>query len=266
VPARFAAHVRAAGGDRRALYAEFLGDPRSGPTEVRFVVVDRDGEILLTDRQTPADAAFRSTAAKDPDPLGCSELVAARLFELAGWQAVPGGARDGRFAARWQEKSGSPDARERAAMQQRLAALRAGLAAATFEALPPVGDADHAAAAQRFAKELQQALRCKSVSAAETELAVAPNSNQQKRLWDLARAAKKAIAGRAPAADYVVAVDAAVGGSGRGYANVVVLTGAGEVVLADFQNDQHPLFQQRRPETHADAEALAVARLAALLR
>jgi hypothetical protein len=45
-----------------------------------------------------------------------------------------------------------------------------------------------------------------------------------------------------------------------------VLTKAGELVLAEFQNDQHPLFQQHAPKTLADGERLAVAMLARALR
>ena len=273
IPAAFGAHVKANAGKGGvpsggwSLYAELLGDPKSGPKEVRFVVVDAQGDPVLVDRQTPADATFRRTAGADPDPLGCVTCVAERVFELAGWKKVAGGVRDGRFAAMWQKKSGAPDRQERAAMQQRRAALRGDLAAADFVVFAPLWHEAAGVDGPRFAAAVQQALACKSATAVAVPLEVAPSSNQQKRLYDLAGAAKARLAQEPAAAAYALAVDFGFDADGkRGYANVVVLTKAGELVLAEFQNDQHPLFQQLAPKTLADGERLAVAMLQKVLR
>lgn len=271
IPTRFGAHVRAARKDetapRHALYAEFLGDPQQGPTEVRFVIVDGTGEIVVLDRQTPADAAFQRTAGRDPDPLGCSRLVAERVFELADWQQVPGGVRDGRYADVWRQKSGAPDAAALAAMKQRAAALARELGKTRLAVLPtlwPIADERNT---QRFADTLRAELGCSAATSAPAELEVAPASNQQKRLWDLARAAQAALKAHPVDADYVVAADMAVAPDGkRGFVDVVVLTRAGDVVVADFQNDQHALFQQQAPKTLADCERLVALRLRSLLR
>ncbi len=63
-----------------ALYAEYLGTPKTGPQEVRWLIVTAAGDLLLSDRQAPTDADFKRTAARDPDPMGCSMLVAERVF------------------------------------------------------------------------------------------------------------------------------------------------------------------------------------------
>ncbi|MFY9344975.1 MAG: hypothetical protein WAT39_20955 [Planctomycetota bacterium] len=270
VPAAFGAHVRglaAATPPRHSLYAEFLGDPKQGPTEVRFIVVDPQGEVVLVDRQTPTDATFQRTAGRDPDPLGCATLVGERLFELANWRKVKGGVRDGKFAARWQQKSGAPDKKERAAMDKRLAAARAGLATASFAVFSPLwgnaGDVD----AVRFVEAVAKGLGCKAAAPVAGTLTVAPASNQQKRLFDLAAAVKAALGKQPIDADYAVAMDCGLDPAGKsGFVNLVVLTKAGELVLADYQNDQHPLFQQHAPKVLADGEKLAVARLVALLK
>jgi hypothetical protein len=272
VPALLAAHVRAASptsGPRWWLYAEYLGDPRSGPSEVRFVVVDATGQLALCDRQTAADAAFARTAARDPDPLGCSALVGERLFELAGWKKVPGGVRDGKFAERWRTKSGAPDKTERAAMDQRLAALRADLAQARIAVLPSLVMAKpDAKSAERVAARIGKELGCQTVVRAEAALpAVAPSSNQQKRLWGLAAALRKAAGAHKIEADYALVADLGVRPEGGAqFVNFVLCTKSGEVVIADFQNDQHPTFKGRQPKSVEDAEALVAARLAALLR
>jgi len=274
LPAKFAAHVRAsaplAGGKRHALYAEFFGDPRQGPSEVRFVVVDGDGAIVLVDRQTPADAAFRRTAKKDPDPLGCSRLVAERLFDLAGWRAVAGGVRDGRFAAKWDQKSGAPSGAERDAMQKRLDVLRERRLAASFAVQPPVcpGGRDDSGGGDvaRFAALLTERLGGKPFAAAAAKLAVPAGGNQQRHLWDLARALQKAQQASPVDADYVVAIEAAVDvGGAHGFVNLVVVDRAGACVLADFQNDQHPTWRRYAPKGLAAAEKVAADRLRELL-
>lgn len=273
VPALFAAHVKQAVGEgepkRHHLYAQFLGDPRRGPTEVRFVVADATGAVAMLDRQTPADATFQRTAGRDPDPLGCSTLVAERLFELAGWQKVPGGVRGGKFAERWRLRSGAPDQNERAAIARRLDALRTRLAEARIAVLPPLWQpAPDGESAKRIADRLREQLGCQAtVVAAVAPLEVAPSANQQKRLWDLAAALRVAL-GRQPIdGDYALAADMGLSPDGKkGFVNVVVLTKAGEVVVADFQNDQHPLFQAEAPKALQDGEKFAVARLRQLLR
>lgn len=271
VPAKFAAHVQAmpkAAGKRHALYAEFLGDPQKGPTEVRFVVVDGDGAIVLVDRQTAADAAFRRTAKKDPDPLGCSRLVADRLFELAGWQPVAGGVRDGKFAAKWDQKSGAPSRAEREAMQKRLDVLKEGCLEASFAVQPPVAaDGSDAVDVVRFAALLTERIGGKPFAAAAAKLAVPAGGNQQRHLWDLAKALQKAQQATPVDADYVVAIEAAVDTGGQhGFVNLVVVDRAGAFVLADFQNDQHPTWKKHAPKALAAAEKVAADRLRELLR
>ena len=271
LPARFGAHVAAAAkaGEpaRHALYAEYLGDPRKGPTEVRFVVVDAAGELVLVDRQTPADAAFQRTAGRDPDPLGCSRLCAERLFELAHWQPVAGGVVDGKFAARWQQKSGAPAPAERAAMDRRLAALRRGLGTAHLVVLPTVWPGDGVPDAARLAQQIGEQVGGKAVTAGSLKLEVAPTSNQQQRLWSLAKALLQAQQKAPLDADMVVVADIGLAPEGRsGYVNVVVVDRTGAVVLADCQNDQHDAFRRRAPKTLAAAELVAVDRLRTLLR
>lgn len=271
LPTRFAAHVQAQakveGAPRASLYAEFLGDQKQGPTEVRFVLVDALGEVVLIDRQLPGDAAFKRTAGRDPDPLGCSRLCAERLFELVGWRPVAGGVRDGAFARRWQQKSGLPDRAEREAMAQRLAVLRRDLTAASFVVLPTLWSGDEQADTDRLARQVAQELGCKSAVAGARRLAVAATSNQQQRLWSLAKALQQAQQQQPVDADYVLVADVGLAPGGKsGYVDVVVVDRKGAIVLADFQNDQWPAFQRRAPKDLAAAEAVATDRLRALLR
>lgn len=271
VPAAFGAHVRehAAHSGRWHLYGQFLGTPRTGPEEVRFVVVDGGGDVVLVDRQTPADGDFRRTAGRDPDPMGCSLLVVERLFALADWRQRPGAVKEGRFEALWRELSGAPQPAERAAMAPRLAHLRATLGEARIAVLPTVLPNGHdAAGATRLAALLSQQLGCRAV-AVPSGARIAPDvdSNEQRRLWSLARGLRSAAAAHAGTADYVLVADLGVGGEGSvAWLHVAMCTTAGELVLVDLQNDQHPLLQEAPPRTLEDGERLLVRRLGALLR
>lgn len=270
VPARLREHVKslpAATAPRYHLVAEFLGTPKTGPTEVRFCVVDPKGELVLTDRQTPKDKAFARTAGRDPDPLGCSTLVGERLFALAQWKQAPGSVPDGAFARRWRQKSGAPDDAEREAMEARRGGLRDRLPEVTVAVLPPLVDGTHQPGeTARLARELGEALGCTATPLADgSRLEAAATSNEQLRLWSLAAALRKELAARPAAADYVLVADLA-GKGDRGFAHVVVATRTGEIVLADFQNDQSPAWRGAKPGSAAELEHLVVARVRDLVR
>ncbi|MBL8729872.1 MAG: hypothetical protein JNM25_15705 [Planctomycetes bacterium] len=277
VPARFGAFVRqqATGGVASGLhlYGEFLGTPREGPQEVRFVVVDGHGDLVVADRQTPNDRAFRRTAGRDPDPMGCATLVADRLFTLAAWRRQPQAVRDGKFARLWRELSGAPDPGEVAAMAPRLAALREATKTARFVVLPTivptsvVPTGHDAAGAGRLAEALSRRLGCRARPAVGGgDIEVTPDSNEQKRLWDLARGLRAAAATQAADADYLLIADLGIGGEGRvAYVHFVVCTAAGDYVIVDWQNDQNELLRRAAPRSVEAAERYLIDRLARLL-
>ena len=149
------------------LYAQYLGEPKAGPTEVRFVVVTAAGQTVLVDRQTPNDAVFKRTAARDPDPMGCSVLLADRLFSQLGWTKRSGEPKEsGKFARKWAEASGTPNEAERAEMDRRAAKLKADLKKAKIAVYPTcIGDTRDAASATRLAALVAQRLGCQAVAA-----------------------------------------------------------------------------------------------------
>lgn len=272
VPALFAAHVGKAPPatpPRHHLYAEFLGTPKAGPEEVRFVVVDGAGALVWQDRQVKGDADFRKTVQKDPDPMGCATLVATRLFRLAEWRKAPGSIKDGKFAKSWRERSGVPDDQELAAMKARAAALRDAPDTVRIVVLPTLAQGQHdAASSARIAALLTKDLGRPAVAgAAETKLAASHDSNEQKRLWDLARGLRAALAKAPLDADYACVVDLGIdAASGRGYVHTVLCTGKGDYVVVAFANDQHAVYQEVAPKTVEDAERVAAALLRQQLR
>ncbi|MDO8348618.1 MAG: hypothetical protein Q7T30_00160, partial [Planctomycetota bacterium] len=174
-----------------------------------------------------------------------------------------------KFAARWRDKSGVPDRKELAAMKPRFAALRTDWQKARVVVLPSRAAGKHdTASSTRLAGLLQQELGGNVTAVPDgARLEVAADSNEQKRLWDLARGLRAALGKQAVVADYALVVDLGLDAArGAGFVHVVVCTAKGEFVLVDFQNDQHPLFQRLAPKTLEDCERLAVARLQELLR
>lgn len=271
IPALLCAHVKTleAKDKRYFLYGEFLGTPKTGPEQVRFVVVDANGALLIDDVQGKSDRDFKRTAGRDPDPLGCATLVGERLFARAGWSKQIGAVKDGKFQQRWQQKSGVPDKAELAQMQQRKQALRGGLAQARFVLFPTVTVAGHEdSSAERLAEACGKALELKGAAAiAATKLSFPPSSNEQKRLWDLARELRKAVLKTPIDADYALVADIGVDEhEGPHWLHLAICNKAGELVLVDMLNDQSPIFAKAKPKSLADAERLAVERLTALLR
>ena len=269
VPGQFAAFLqRTRPLAAYALYAEYLGTPKSGPSEVRWLVVERGGALVLSDRQTPQDPDFKRTAGQDPDPLGCSALVATRLFSRLGWTQVP--TEGGPFARRWAEASGTPSESERKAMAGRLQQLKDAVKTASFEIhATRIGNKQDPASATRLAGSITQRLGCATVVAATSaKLEIPPTPNQQKHLWDLARGLREFVKAHPPKADYALLVDVLGDppAGGIGGVQLVVVDKAGDWVLVDFQNNQWEDFQRIDPKTTEDGERLALDRLGARLR
>jgi len=255
-----------------ALYAEYLGTPKTGPKEVRWLIVTAAGDLVCSDRQTPADADFKRTAARDPDPMGCSVLVAERVFSQLHWKkaAGAGGEPRGKFAQRWAEKSGTPSEAEQAAIKDRLAKLKGELKNVRLSVLPTRALERHdAESAARLAAEITKQMGWSATVAAKpATMDIKPTSNQQKHLWDVARGVRAHVRANPPDTDYVLLADYLIapnGGPVRG-TFFVVCDKAGEWVIVDFQNNQWPDFQAIAPQSVEDCDRLTLRRLAGCLK
>lgn len=253
-----------------ALYAEYLGTPKTGPTEVRWVLTDTAGAVVISDRQTPDSRDFKRIAARDPDPMGCSMLVAERLFSTTGWKKThPDANNPGRFARKWAEKSGLPDAAERRKMDERLKLLNSKRKTAVIEVYPAsVNGAADPAVAKSLADDFSMSVFPKSEFCRVTaDVKLAPSSNEQKRLWDLARAFREAVRKSPPEGDYAVIAEYIVSKEGKPAhsVHVVICDKSGEWVLVDMQNNQHDDFKSVNPITPEDCNNLLIRRLNRLL-
>jgi hypothetical protein len=254
-----------------ALYAEFLGDPKNGPSEVHWLVTDAAGSLVLSDRQTPADADFRRVASRDPDPMGCSRLVAERLFAQLRWTTSPVASRpEGKFARLWAEKAGAPNQAERSAMKERSDKLSANLNSARIGVYATrVNQNTDTDSAERLARLVAQQLGCRANSIGKTvSIEIKPSSNQQKRLWDLARGFRAHLRSDPPETDYALLAEYLFDpASGAVHAvNFVVCEKSGDWVIVDFQNDQHDDFRRMAPNSVENCDRLTAECMARRLR
>jgi hypothetical protein len=232
---------------------------------VRFVVANAAGEIVLSDRQTPKDRDFKRTAARDPDPMGCSVLVATRLFSRMDWKEQVVEEGKGKFAQLWAEKSGTPSDDERAAMEKRAAELKANLNDARVTVYATlIGEKTDGQSAARLAQSISKKLGCEA-QASERALSIRlePTSNEQKRLWDLARALRVRLANEPSETEYAMVAEYYIEPEGGAVHAVhfVLCEKSGGWVIADFQNDLWEDFQRIAPGSAADCDRLVVERL-----
>ncbi len=247
------------------LLAEYLGSPNTGPTEVRWLIVDRSGKLVLSDRQQKSDADFKRTAARDPDPMGCSVLVGERVFSRTGWKKNESENPNGRFAKLWAEKSGIPSEAERDAMKSRAAKLKTGIGTANVSVYPTrAAGTNDRASGERIAAAMTKRLGCRAVCVGSpVEIRMNPSPNEQKLLWDFARGFRDHVRSHPPEGEYAVLADFLMKSPNGpvGGVHFVICDKAGEWVIVDFQNNQWPDFQRIDPKNIEDCERLAVERI-----
>jgi hypothetical protein len=92
--------------------------------------------------------------------------------------------------------------------------------------------------------------------------------NQQKTLWDLARAFQAHVEQNPPEADYVLLADYMINlRAGRASAvHFIICDREGEWVIVDFQNNHHGDFQSIDPKTLDDCGRLVAKRFEGYLR
>ena len=252
-----------------ALFAEFVGTPKTGVAEIRAVLVDSAGKVLWNDCQKPGDADFDRV--RPQNPMTCCVLLRDRLkpvFKLT--DATRSQAKEGRMAKLWAEKSGTPSDQERAAIGERLETLKkAGAAAAVLVYPVQLSKETDAASAEHIVKLLNEAELCQAQAAkADIQFDVAPNSNEQRRLWDLAKAVQKHVRDNPPTTDYVLCAEYTIRPHDQQVWSVhtIVCDRAGEWVIVDFQNNHQDDFQSVNPQTRDDCGALVLRRLRAHLK
>ena len=220
------------------LYAQYLGNPNGGPTEIRFVVTDAVGNLVLSDRQTDKDEDFKRIVSGDPDAMGCSVLVAERLFSRRGWQKVEGEPH-GKFAHKWAQASGIPSDSENAAMEKSFAKFKANVKITQMAVYSSfVNEKYNAESAAHLTSLITQQIGCKTIKVdKQVSFQRQPTGNEQKLLWDLARAFRDYLRANPADSNYAMLAEYFVNPAGgpAGAVHFVICEKSGDWVLTDFQ-------------------------------
>jgi hypothetical protein len=270
IAAAFGQFVRERKIERKyALYAEYLGS-HEGVTEVRAVLVDREGDTVWIDRQIPGAADFDRVGPKDP--MGCCVLLAERLVQAMKLpEPSPGGDRQaGKLERQLTKESGIPEEAEFTAMEKRQELLAEDLADVTVVVYPVrrAGQLSRSQA-ERLAALLEEAGIGRAIVApTELPIDVARAMNEQKVLWSLARSFQEHLRQHPPEADYALYADYLMGEPNGpvGAVHFVVCDREGDWVIVDFQNSHHEDFQAIAPGSADDCDRLAARRFASYVR
>jgi len=255
-----------------ALYTEIITRTGGPPQfdEIRSVVVDKAGDCVFVDRQTPTDRDFKRIK---PTCLMSSCVLATERVRTQ--LRIPESARDdsgeGRIARMLAKESPGPDKAEWQAMEERQAVMKKVARTSKVAVFPvrrsrdQVSDED----AAHLAKLLNKRKLCEAKAVDSTlRVEVKPARDEQKMLWDLARGFQDHIRQNPPETDYALLADYMFSPrDGRVFAvHFVLCDRAGQWVIVDFQNDHHGDFQSVDPKTPEDCGRLVAERLEGHLR
>jgi hypothetical protein len=243
------------------LFVDIVGVPGTGITELRAVIVDKQGKVAWLESLAKGSKAFDRAAPHEP--LECCILLAKELAPtLSLAEPTRADAPEGPVARRFREASGVPDDAELAAIQARGAKLRAAARTATIVVYPACAGGELSAdSAAAIAAALQKQGFAGVRAASKGPTIEAPRvMNEQTVLWTMAHAFRDRMRAEHPDADYAVFADYVMGRFGVAAVHFAVCDRAGELVLVDYQNSHHEDFCAVAPQDRAGADALVVRR------
>ncbi|MGO9114662.1 MAG: hypothetical protein ACLP9L_36055 [Thermoguttaceae bacterium] len=259
-------------GTEYALYGQFLGTPGKGVDEIRLVVVDRNGKVVLSERRDRQQLA--QLGEQRIEPMIASYQMVCRLQGLWGL-ADPNrkDAPEGKMARLWAEKSGLPTKSEQEAIKSRMNDLKKTIHASTVAVFPVrVSGKSDAQVAVRLAKMLtKEGFGRAEPANPGPKLDIKPNTNQMRILWDIARAFQDFLHKNPPAADYALLADYGIGRTSDGKPVVggvqfVLCDRNGGWVVVALRNSHQPDFQEINPQSPDDCNRLVVEAITSDLR
>jgi len=255
-----------------ALYAELHGTPGTGLKAIHTILVDKQGKMILADRDNEKTYA-KTSKATPKDPMSSSLFVATKLQKLWGLaDPLRENAPHGKMAQRLREESGLPPEKELEAIRQRQADMVEHVATrkCAVQAVRVMKNN-----APKETKRLVTMINEEGVFAAVLgtkmpTFTIPGSHNEQRVLWDTARAFQAFVKKNPPKADYTLFAHYGVGktasGTTRvGHVHTIVCDREGQWVVVDFQNSHHDDFQAVDPESVEDCHRLLIRRAKGLL-
>jgi hypothetical protein len=234
------------------------------PPEIRTVVVNSAGEVVFSRADTEFDGPPPNS------PMMCCVHVAGVCREVWGLDdPMRENAPEGRMAARLRERSGLPPQEELDAIRRRWERAKAAFRTSQCSVYPVnVWGRDSASAegAATLAGLLNEKGICRAGRTAPMmRLDLRPDPNQQRVLWDTARAFREYLLESPPGTPYALYVDCGPLPQVH-HVHVVLCDGDGEWLIVDFQNSYQEDFARIAPGDLEGCLRLVVDRLTHYLR
>jgi len=250
-----------------ALYGEIVHAERKIQA-IRTVLVDSRGVVVLADRDDAATFA-QTTKIAPKDPMTCSVFLACKLQKLWGLaDPLRKDAPRGKLDARLRAEAGMPSDEERHQIDRRLQAMRAQGENAKLTVYPVrvARETDEASAVELVGLLNEGGVFPSEAGRAAPSLVIRGNMDEQKVLWDTARAFREHVRKNPPTTQYALFADYGVfapspGQSKVSHVHFIVCDRAGDWVIVDFQNSHHRDFQEIDPKSSEDCNRLLVERL-----
>jgi hypothetical protein len=254
-----------------ALFARITA-PKHKIKQINIIIADKTGKAVFTNNVDEATYKKEKRQPSD-EPLTVCLFITERLgkvWDLA--DPLRQGAPEGKMAELMKKRSALPPDKEIADMNKRMDKMKTEISTAKITVYPVHlrQGADQSGAVQ-LAKMISEAGICQAESSnTAVKLEVKGDPNEQKVLWDTARAFRDFIRKNPPTTQYALLADymlnpASDGKHEAGAVHLILCDKSGDWILVDYQNSHHEDFQSIAPKTVDDCNRLAVKRLKGIL-
>ena len=237
------------------LQVQFDGTPKSGVQSLRWIVLDRTGKVVVQKEATSND--WKNATIRPSDPMTCSAYVAEQLQKHWKLPGKPSSA-EGKLANFWKRDAGLPEAEELKRIQERRSLFRKERTNKTL-ALVITKRPGHDAgiASKELGESIKKSLQMEVQVIEDSKLTPSPmHSNEQRVLWDMAKATQKWIEETRPQSDYVLCLDAASIESNLHFIHLILCNRQGDWVWVDYMNDHHQDFPSQSAQPPAILDAI----------
>jgi hypothetical protein len=249
-----------------AVWGNLSGSPGK-IQEVQIAVVRRDGTVVMAERLGAAE--FRESRVKPDDLMAACVFLVSRLDQLWALEdPLRSDAPEGAMAELMAKRSGLPPKEEIAAAKSRFTKLVQSEGPATLTVYPVhLWPGSNAEAAQRLCQMINDNGRFEAqASDAQLNLQIQPDPNEQKVLWDTARAFRDYLRAHPADTQYALLADFGiaeqpVSAREAHHVHLILCQGDGQWVWVDYQNSHHADFQAVSPKSLEACNRLAQQRL-----
>ena len=250
------------------LYGQFLVEQRS-ITEVRGIIVDKNGEIVWSDRQTAQGNDFAETKYRPKNPMtGCMFLAERLRTQLGLEDPMREDAPESKIANMMAQQDGHPQKEEMEAIQNRCEHFKQVHSQAKLLVYPVLVLANEVneECARNLAGLVNTSELCLASASVEGPVIEYDKNIRglNTLLWSVARSFREIVRESKPDADYVLYAHYGFDPANHPtafFVHFIVCDRNGDWVITDLANSDHEDFQQLNPRSLADCDLFVTQRL-----